>query len=203
MAPLGDWALRLIARHFADSLHSMPGPRRRSQAPRSVRLVCAYVGPMRKLRTASRVAAAILALGGVALVSSPLSEWLGAARPGRLSWEKARRLFPPGQPGGRILTGSLRNDSPRPVEVRADEIMLVDGDGGEVPAEVELLGPRRRGGDSPMRGWRRKPHRVSRPSAALVEPRGSVGLRVAWRRPRQLADAPVWLHYGAGAVTLP
>lgn len=177
----------------------------RAEGPlRAARRTSAYLAPMHRQREVGfRIGLVALALGVVGLVTPPLDGWLNGGRPGRLSWEEARRLLPAGRPYDRLLAASLRNHSTRAVELRADEIRLLDGDGGDVPARVALLGPPASGG-SPGRAARGEPRRPRRlVSSARVEPGDSIGMRLAWRRPERLVDAPVWLQYGAGSLVLP
>lgn len=170
--------------------------------------------PRRSLPTLATFPAAARALAALSLAALPILAAAcggddgdaggGAAAPA-LVWESPPELVSsPTLPDDRILTGRVENDSLRPVEVDAEDVRLVDGDGDRVDGEAiflagfghALLPPEREPEEVPEFERRRTGR------SARLEPGDAVPLTVSWRR----ADgdgAPVRIDYGSGSLPLP
>lgn len=125
---------------------------------------------------------------------------------GGLAWERTPRLAtPPSLPDDRVLTGRVRNDSLRPIELVARrDARLVDARGRQVPGVALFLDGFVRGLYPPTRGPHPLPPGEQRRLglAARIEPGRSVPLTVAWREGRGVGR-PVRLQLGRGSLPVP
>ena len=125
--------------------------------------------------------------------------------PGDLVWERKPRLIVPETlPRDRILSGKVRNDSLRAVELTSKELSLVDAAGGRVPASAIFLETYVHGLYPPARQPERLPESELRRTGrkAVIHPGKSVPLTVSWRQ-RADTDPPVRLEFGTGALPVP
>lgn len=153
-----------------------------------------------RLRGAIALAAAAAALAGC-------SGSGGGTAAGDLVWVGSPRVFtPPDLPGDRILSGRVRNDSLRRVDVTAKDLRLVDADGRAVEGSSavflatfahQLFPPTREPpGGIPEREL------VRLGVKAKVEPGKEVPLTMSWRQ-RPGAKPPVRVDTGGGSLPLP
>jgi hypothetical protein len=144
------------------------------------------------LVTAAVAAALIAGCGGGA-----------AAGGGPLAWAGQPELFAhPTLKDDRVLTGTLRNDSLRRVQVNLGDLRVLSADGDEVPAQPIFLRTFGKSLWSPGRGPEQLPAselmRTGR--IAYLKPGDEVPLTVAWHA----ADGePALVSYGAGQLQLP
>jgi hypothetical protein len=127
----------------------------------------------------------------------------GSDAPGPLAWVKPPLLFTPETlPGDRILTGRLRNDSPRRVRVDLPDVRMLAADGDPVPATPVFLQTFGKTLWSPGRGPTQMPESELRRTGriAFLAPGEEVPFTVAWHA----ADGdPAVVDYGAGSLRVP
>lgn len=125
--------------------------------------------------------------------------------PGDLVWEgKPRLVVPKRLPRDRILTGKVRNDSLRPVQLSARELRVVDEAGKRVAASVLFLQTYVHGLYPPTRRPKELPEAELRRTGrkAVIEPGKSAPLTVSWRQ-RADGHGPARLDFGTGTLAIP
>jgi hypothetical protein len=124
---------------------------------------------------------------------------------GPLTWQARPRLFAPeGLPSDRVLNGRVRNESLRRVDLRAEELKLLDEGGRRVAGSAIF----RYGFVHGLYPPTREPSKV--PDAELLRtgriarilPGRSVPLTISWRT-RAGDGRPVRIDYGRGALDIP
>jgi hypothetical protein len=146
------------------------------------------------------LAAALLSASAGALIAGCGG---GAASSGPLAWSGHAELFThPTLPGDRVVTGTLRNDSLRRIQVDLSSLRVLDGDGHPVPAQPIFLRTFGKSLWSPGRGPEQLPAselmRTGR--IAYLKPGDEVPLTVAWHA----GDGePRMVDYGGGLLRLP
>lgn len=125
----------------------------------------------------------------------------GAA--GRLEWSgEPRILTPPTLPKDRVLSGTVANDSLRTVQLKADELRLLDESGNEIEASKIFLEAYVKPLESRNRpSQETEAERRRRGLEASIEPGQSAPLSVSWHQPPGRTAAR--LDYGAGSLPLP
>jgi hypothetical protein len=110
-------------------------------------------------------------------------------------------VVPPTLPGERILTGTVRNDSLRRLELKAESVRLLDADGRQIEADAGFLG----GYVAPDEAQNREPdlddvsedEQRRRGRILRLEPGRTAPLSVSWRA-RRGQRSPVRIDYGPG-----
>jgi hypothetical protein len=108
-------------------------------------------------------------------------------------------------PRDRVLVGTIRNDSLRPIKVAATDVRAVDGDGDALRGNATFV----RGYIHPLYPPTRPPSgglpesELERTGRQLrLEPGQTAPLSVAWRLAPG-AEAPVRIDYGSGSLPIP
>jgi len=120
-------------------------------------------------------------------------------------WEREPRLVTPKTlPRDRILTGRVRNDSLRPLQLTPRQLRVMDGNGKRVPASVIFLQTYVHGLYPPTRQPKRVPESELRRTGrkAVIPPGKSAPITVSWRQPRG-ASPPVRLDFGTVELAIP
>ena len=105
-------------------------------------------------------------------------------------------------PDDRILSGRVRNDGLKPVELEAADIRLLDGEGRELEGNAIFLQAYLHRLDPPTReGQLSEEERRRTGLAARIEPEQSVPLTVAWREKGGRRAARV--DTGEGSLPVP
>jgi hypothetical protein len=141
-------------------------------------------------------ALALLALGGCGG---------GDEDGGTLVWVGEPKITTPARlPDDRVLSGMVKNDSLRPVEVVAKEVRLIDAAGRRVSGNVVFLQAFVRGIYPPARAPAELPEAEARRTGlkATVEPGKTIPVTAAWRQ-RPGSPPPVRVDYGAGSLPIP
>jgi hypothetical protein len=150
-----------------------------------------------------------VALGAVCAlaVASPLacSDDDGAAV-GELVWAKSPDVYREATlPRDRVLVGTVRNDSLRPLKIEAKDVRAVDEHGNALRANATFV----RGYIHPLYPPTRPPpgglpeSELERTGRLLrIEPGKTAPLSIAWRVPPGGA-APVRVDYGSGWLPVP
>jgi hypothetical protein len=130
----------------------------------------------------------------------------GGAAAGDLVWAKPPEVYRQATlPRDRVLVGTIRNDSLRPVKVAATEVRAVDEDGNAL-----------RGNATFIRGYIHALYPPTRPPPGglpeselertgrqmRLQPGKTAPLSVAWRLTPG-AEAPVRIDYGSGSLPIP
>jgi hypothetical protein len=129
----------------------------------------------------------------------------GGSKPGgELVWDKKPSLIVPKTlPNDRIVTGVVRNDSLRRVQVDAKELRLVDDRGGRVPGSIVFLNGYLHGLFPPTREPQLSEQELERIGRrARFTPGKTLPLTVSWRE-RKGQRSPVRIDWGAGTLPLP
>lgn len=151
---------------------------------------------MRLLRAVALVA--LLALAGCG------GEDEGAA--GDLVWEKDPTVFtPPNLPNDRILSGRVKNDSLRTVEIDAADLRLVDAQGDRLDASAVFLETFAHQLFPPTRepaGGIPESELIRLGVKARMEPGAVVPLTMSWRQGEGV-EAPVRIEAGGSSLPLP
>ena len=124
---------------------------------------------------------------------------------GPLSWERTPRVFAPERlPRDRVLRGRLRNDSLERVDLRAQDLKLLDRDGRSVGGSVTFLSGFVHGLYPPTREPSRLPDsellRTGR--IARILPDKLVPITVSWRT-QPGREQPTRIDYGRGSLPVP
>jgi hypothetical protein len=139
------------------------------------------------------------ALAAVALLAGGCGGDEGRDSAGALAWSERPVLLVPAQAPDVVLQGRVRNDSLRPMKVRAKDVRVVDAEGERVQASVVFvngLGKPLYRQDRPLE---LQPYDLRRLGELVeLEPGEQAPLTVAWRRP----DAPVGIDYGTGVLAI-
>jgi hypothetical protein len=150
------------------------------------------------MRPAAALALATLALGGCGGGDD------GGGRD--LVWEKDPKVrTPPNLPSDRILSGKLKNDSLRRIDLRPGDLRLLDEDGRRVDGSVTftqafihgLFPPTRTPEGGEPEAELRRTGRLAR-----IDPGKSVPVTISWRVPPS-GEKPVRVDYGAGSLPIP
>lgn len=148
-------------------------------------------------------ALAAIALAAVALGACGGSD--EARTVGPLKWEGAPDVFTPETlPHDRILTGRIRNGSPRRVDLVAGKVRLVDGDGDTVKGSAVFSQTYGHGLFPPTREPRAVSDFERRRTGAIaqIQPGRAVPFTIAWRLSKGV-DPPVRIEYGGGSLAIP
>jgi len=124
---------------------------------------------------------------------------------GQLKWQGRPLLFTPrGLPKDRILSGHLRNDSLRRVDLEARQLTLVDKAGRRTRANAIFLTGFVHGLYPPTREPGRVPDSelIRTGRLARILPEKSAPLTVSWRS-RGGQPSPVRLEYPGGSLPVP
>ena len=124
---------------------------------------------------------------------------------GPLKWQRTPRVFAPKTlPNDRVLSGRIRNDSLRRVDLAVQDIKLVDARGRRVAASVTFLAGFVHGLYPPTREPTKLPDsellRTGR--IARILPGKQAPITVAWRT-RAGQERPTRLDYGRGVLPVP
>ncbi len=119
-----------------------------------------------------------------------------------LAWVEPPKLYrPPNLPRDRIAQGEIASED-EPIELHADELRVLDADGGEVDAAVAFVSgyvpsiePLNQLSELPEDEERR----LGRLATVVDDP---VPLTISWRQPPG-SGRPVELDYGPGALPIP
>lgn len=156
------------------------------------------------------IAAGAVALAAVALLVSigrdgGAAGAAGGAGPVRLAWQGEPRLIDvPELPGDRILAGTIRNTSLRPVDLDVERVEIVDARGRRLKSSARFLAAFAHGLYPPSQRTR-PPGRFERTrlgEMATVEPGQTLPLTLSWRVPPGAA-APTEVRFGGGSLRLP
>jgi hypothetical protein len=131
----------------------------------------------------------------------------GGAGPGSgaLRWEQEPTIVRSAAlPDDQVVSGTVRNDSLRELNLAAAKVRLLDGTGKRVPGVAVFLESFAHGLFPPTRGP------FPRPAAedarigliARVKPGAKLPFTVAWRLPEGVS-APVRIDYGLGWLPIP
>jgi hypothetical protein len=136
------------------------------------------------------------AVAAVALVLALTSLLGGDGRSGPLEWSGDARVFEhPTLPGDRVLSGTLRNDGDRGVEVDVRDVRVVAADGAPLPSAPVFL---KLWSDGRFRIADSELQRTG--SVAALAPGEEVPLTVAWHA----ADGrPARVDWGGGSLPVP
>ena len=129
-----------------------------------------------------------------ATAASPPAADAADSAPGGLAWVGEPVVFTPeGLPSDRIVTGKLRNDTGKPLELRVDRVEVRDG--ADTPFETSvrfvqafghgLYGPG--GPPAPLKASQFDQKRLG--ERVVLEPGAERPVTVAWRLPKGSADA--------------
>lgn len=137
------------------------------------------------------------------IVASGCGGASGSAGP--LQWQGKPRVFTPqGLPRDRVMSGRLKNESLRRVDLTVGELTLRDDEGKEVPGSAVFLYGFVHGLYPPTRQPKRVPDaellRTGR--IARILPGKSTPITVSWRGPAN-GGQPVRLDYKRGSLELP
>jgi hypothetical protein len=124
---------------------------------------------------------------------------------GRLSWETGPKIYKPETlPHDRILSGMVRNESLRRVDLVAKRLKLLDEDGHRVAGSGIFLAGFGRGLYPPTRQPKLLPksERLRTGVEARIQPGDSVPLTMSWRLVRG-RKPPVRIEYGGGSLPIP
>jgi hypothetical protein len=127
-------------------------------------------------------------------------------RVGDLVWVKRPNVYRQATlPRDRVLVGTIRNDSLRPIKVAATDVRAVDEDGDALRGNATFV----RGYIHPLYPPTRPPagglpeSELERTGRQLrLEPGQKAPLSVAWRLTRG-AEAPARIDYGSGSLPIP
>lgn len=151
-------------------------------------------------RAAAVAAAVLLALTGCGGADD------GGSAGGDLVWAEEPRVFTPENlPRDRILSGEVRNDSLRRVEIDAAELRLLDPSGRRVKASAIFLNTYAHQLFPPTReppGGIPEEELIRLGVKARIDPGKTVPLTVSWRQPRG-DRAPVRIEAGGSSLALP
>jgi hypothetical protein len=144
------------------------------------------------------LAPALAAAGALALAAC------GGGRADVVAWHGSPRLLtPPTLPGDRILTGQVRNASPKTLYVQARDVRLVDDAGRRVPGSAifsdsyaHRIQPLNRPDPTPPLEQQRKG------IIAQIAPGKVVPLTVSWHE-RKRAGAPVKVQLAGASLPIP
>ena len=156
---------------------------------------------MRRTRRAGAIAATVTAL--LAAAGCGGDDDQGGVGP--LQWERGPRVFAPkGLPSDRVMSGRVRNDSLKRVDLSAQDVRLLDDRGRRVAGSVTFLAGFVHGLYPPTREPSRLPDaellRTGR--IARILPGKLAPITVAWRaRPGQ--PRPTRLDYSGGFLPVP
>jgi len=124
---------------------------------------------------------------------------------GALRWDEDPTIVrPPSLPKDQVVSGTVRNDSLRELNLTAAKVRLLDGTGKRVPGVTVFLESFAHGLFPPTRGP------FPRPAAeqarigliARVKPGAKLPFTVAWRLPEGVSP-PVRIDYGLGWLPIP
>lgn len=151
-------------------------------------------------------AALAVALAAIALAAVAVSGGGGSGTSaGDIVWHEAPRLITPETlPEERIVTGTVRNDSLRRVDIAAKEFRVVDAGGRPVQSAAILLSGFGRGLYNPVRKPRPLPDAEARRTGlvARLEPGQRVPLTVSWRQSGSF-DQPLRIEHRSGSLPIP
>ena len=130
-----------------------------------------------------------------------------ASKPGAhdLSWAGTPRIVrTPRLPNDRILAGTVRNDSIRPVALTPSNLRVIDARGRRVKASAIFLRAFVHGLYPPAREPRRLPESELRRTGrkAVIASGATAPLTVSWRQ-RPGSPRAVRIEYGAGSLSVP
>jgi hypothetical protein len=146
--------------------------------------------------------------GAVLLIGAVLLTGCGGGGDGGsdgLRWATDPRIFTPENlPRDRILSGRVRNDSLRRVELTAKALTLRDADGRRVEGTAVFLAGFGRGLYPPTREPDPLPEsellRTGR--KARIDPGKAVPVTISWRVPPS-GEKPVRVDHGGGSLPIP
>jgi len=141
-----------------------------------------------------------MAAAGIAAVA--VSGGDGATASGSLAWDKPPRLTTPETlPDDRILSGVIRNDSLRQVEIASKDFRVVDAGGEKVLSAAIFLEGFGRGLYNPVREPPQLPEdELTRTGlTAKLDPGKTVSLTVSWREAKGL-EQPLRIEYEGGTL---
>ncbi|MEX2196514.1 MAG: hypothetical protein WD844_14610 [Thermoleophilaceae bacterium] len=128
------------------------------------------------------------------------------AAAGDLVWTKDPLVFAPETlPDDRVLSGELRNDSLRRVELAAEDLRLVSADGDEVDGSAVFLDTYAHQLFPPTRepeGGIPEQELLRLGVKARIEPGETAPLTISWRQPSG-AERPVRVDTGLGSLPVP
>jgi hypothetical protein len=155
--------------------------------------------------------AALIGALAAALVAGPAcgggDEETTRDRIGPLVWAKQPLLVTPENlPQDRVLGGEIRNESVRELELRAEDVKILDGDGKPMRGNVIFLN----GFSHPLSPFQRGPDPSELPDDAAVRlgylaklrPGASTPINVSWREPSDGRGA-ARLEYSGGILPIP
>ena len=113
-------------------------------------------------------------------------------------------MVPETLPRDRILSGKVRNESLRPLQLSAGELRLLDRSGKRVQASVVFLRTYVHGLYPPSRRPKRLPESELRRTGqkAVIQPGKTAPLTVSWHQ-RAGGDPAARLDFGTGALGIP
>lgn len=161
----------------------------------------AVVSPRACLGAVVAVVAA-LAVAGVGLLAGGAGA--GGQSEGALAWEGETTVFTPeGLPTDRILTGEIRNVSPRDVALDVVDVRIADGAGEELESTARFASAFGHGLMSPAReGDPGAGERERLGQTVMLRPGQSAPVTLSWRLPDDERGAQR-VELGASGLTLP
>jgi hypothetical protein len=124
---------------------------------------------------------------------------------GPLSWAQTPQVFTPqALPRDRVLSGRVRNDSLERVDLRVEDVKLVDREGRPVAGSIRFLAGFVHGVYPPTREPRRLPDSelLRTGQIARILPGKLAPLTASWRT-QPGRERPVRIDYGRGSLPVP
>jgi hypothetical protein len=152
----------------------------------------------------TRLAVAVALAAAAALAGVLLLARSAGGDDGRLAWNGTPALVQASAPTDRILYGRLRNDSLEDVDLRYQDVRVLDADGREVQSAVRFIAAFAHG----LYPWSQRPDDVGDferrrlGEIATLKPGQAAPITLSWRVPPG-ARQPVKVDFGTTELALP
>jgi hypothetical protein len=153
--------------------------------------------------TRTRLAVAVALAAAAALAGGLLLAGGAGGDDGRLAWKGTPALIQAAKTD-RVLYGEVRNDSLKDVDLRYQDVRVLDADGEEVQSAVRFIAAFAHG----LYAWSQRPkdpgdfERRRLGEIATIKPGQTAPITLSWRVPAG-AEQPVKVDFGKAEIALP